>query len=447
MLGSPSRLDLSLVLIEHSLGNMKTVSTTPCLRSLPIRINYAWQNNLTSKDVERIAAALKQRNRVHGIVFEGQTLQLEEVFRKMRCPFPALERLEICCPCPPKLPPTFLRGSAPRLRRLKMSPIHFKSISQLLSSAMALVELSLQIDTVFGPSPTTSLVAYLQNMPCLRWLTLSLPSLILPTSIPAFSENGGTIVPLSKLTFFRFYGHQVFLDDLMFRLAAPSLWTFSTELPGSSISPIWHISRFIADINAEYHGFRVTSLHYGSFTFSLLAQSECIDDPNPHFNFHSQDIMQIGNVLSPRLAIVKELFLISFYKSSPPATLWCWRRFLRLFPNVKVLRLQHKIMFEIAHSLQQDQGESNTTVLRSLEEIELCTWSRSTGSAAEDERRSAMEAFNPSLASLQRAGRSVKIVWSRVHDGTWKCLQDVLSAISEWAYTVWCHPSLRMSGF
>jgi len=168
VLGSPSRLDLSLVLIEHSSGNMKTVSTAPCLRSLPIRINYAWQNDPTSKDVERIAAALKQRNRVRGIVFEGQTLQLEEVFRKMRCPFPALERLEICCPCPPKLPPTFLRGSAPRLRRLKMSAIHFKSISQLLSSSTALVELSLQIDTVFGPSPTTSLVAYLQNMPCLR---------------------------------------------------------------------------------------------------------------------------------------------------------------------------------------------------------------------------------------------------------------------------------------
>ena len=351
----------------------------------------------------------------------------------MRCPFPALERFEICCPCLLKLPPTFLRGSAPCLRCLKMLAIHFKSISQLLLSTTALVKLSLQIDTVFGPSPMTLLVAYLQNIPWLHRLTLSLPSLILPTSILAFSENGGRIVPLSKLTFFCFYGYQVFLDDLMSRLAALSLQTFSTKLPGSSISPIWHISWFIADINAEYHRFQVTLLHYGSFKFSLLALSECINNPNPHFNFHSQDIMQISNTLSPRLAIVKKLFLISFYKLSPPATPWCWHQFLRLFPNVKVLRLQYKIMFEITHSLQQDQGKSDTTVLYSLEEIKLHTWSRSMGSAAKDKWRSVMAAFKPSIASLQQAGHPVKIVWSKVHDVLWKCLQDVLSTISEWS--------------
>ena len=422
VLGSPSRLDLSLVLIEHNPGHMKTVYTTR-LPSLPIRIDYAY-GTPTNNDVSRVVAALKQRDRVRGIVFKGQDLQLGKVFGKMKCSFPVLERLDICHSSGLvnlKLPPTFLRGSAPRLRRLKMSPVSLKSISQLLSSATALVELYLNIDTIFGPSPTSSLIAYLQAMPCLRWLTLKLTCGISHNLIPESPENGGKIVPLSKLTFFHFYGHQVSLDGLMSGLSAPSLETFNTKFPGSFISPMRHISRFVTDTNSEHHAFRVISSSRGSFSLSLMAHSECIDEPDPHFNFYSCRVMQISTALSPRLGIVEELFLISFDKSSRPTT--PWRRFLELFHNVKILRLQHNVMFDIAHSLQQDQGVS-AAVLPSLEEIELRGWSWSSESAVQDERRSAMEAFGPFMATLQQAGRPVKIFWSEVRDVTWKGRRD-----------------------
>jgi hypothetical protein len=207
---------------------MQTVYT-PRLPPLPIRIDYA-DGTPTDKDVSRVVAALKQRDRVHGIVFKGKDSQLEKVFRVMKRPFPALERLEICNLYGLKFPPTFLGGSAPRLRRLKMCPVSLKSISQLLSSAAVLVELSLNIDTVFGSSHTESLVAHLQAMPCLRWLALNLPSEISDNRIVEPPENGGKIVPLSKLTFFHFYGHRVFLDNLVSGLAAPSLQTFDIEL-------------------------------------------------------------------------------------------------------------------------------------------------------------------------------------------------------------------------
>ena len=337
----------------------------------------------------------------------------------MKRSFPALERLEISAlyNLKLKLPPTFLRGSAPRLRRLKMSNVPLKSISQLLSSATALVELSLEIDTVFGPS----LVAHLQAMPCLHWLALKLPCVIFHTHIPASPENVGKIVPLSKLTFFHFYGHQVSLDGLMSGLSVPSVETFNTNFTCSFISPMRHISRFVTDTNSEHHAFRVISSSRGSFSLSLLAHSECIDEPDPHFNFYSCRVMQISTALSPRLAIVEELFLISFDKSSRPTT--PWRRFLELFHNVKILRLQHNVMFYIAHSLQQDQGIS-AAVLLSLEEIELRGWSWSSESAVQDERRSAMEAFEPFIATLQQAGRHVKIFWSEVHDVTWKGRRD-----------------------
>jgi len=445
VLASPSRLDLSLVLIERNPGNMKTVLTRR-FQPLPIRIDYAY-GSPTNNDVNRVVTALKQPDRVHGIAFKGQDSQLQKVFREMKRPFPALERLEIRHSHTEEylsLPQTFLRGSAPRLRRLKMWTVRLKSISQLLSSTTAIVELSLKIDTVFGPSPTASLVAYLQAMPCLRWLTLRLPIGISPTRIPASPETGGKIVPLSKLTFFYFYGHRVFLDGLLSGLAAPSLQTFDIEFRDSFISPTRHTSRFVTDINSEPHAFRVIYSNCRSFSLSLLAHSERIDDPEPHFNFYSQDVMQISNALSPKLAMVEELFLISYSGSSPPETLW--HSFLELFRSVKVLRLQHKVMFDIAHSLQQDQGES-APVLPSLEEIVLCTGSWLTGSAAEDERRSAMEAFEPFIAALQKAGRPAKISCRKSYDVTWRFPRDFIEPISEWESTIWCRPSLRIPDF
>jgi len=432
VLESPSRLDLSLVLIAHNLANVKTVSTRR-LPSLPIRIDYPY-GTPTSNGVNRVVAALQQRDRVRGVVFKGNDSQLEKVFREMTCSFPALERLEIkgVYGDDLNLPPRFLRGSAPRLRRLKMSEstVPLKSISQLLSSATALVELSLEIDTIFGPSPTESLVALLQAMPCLRWLALNLPSVTFHTHIPASPENGGKIAPLSKLTFFHFYGHQVFLEGLVSGLAAPSLQTFDIDLDESDspTSPIRHISRFLTDINSEHHAFRVISSSHGSFSLSLLAHSESIDDPDTHFNFYSRHVMPTSNAISPRLAIVEELFLISFHKLSPPAT--PWRRFLELFHNVKVLRLQYNVMFDIAYSLQQDQGES-AAVLTSLEKIELRTTSWSKRSAAEAENGPAMEAFEPFITARQRAGRPIKISWRKVCDVAWKFPQDSSTPIGE----------------
>jgi hypothetical protein len=168
----------------------------------------------------------------------------------------------------------------------------------------------------------------------------------------------------------------------------------------------------------------VISTGRGSFSLSLLAHSESIYDPDPHFNFYSRDVMPIGNAISPRLAIVEELFLTSIYKSSSPSRP-PWRRFLELFHNVKVIRLQDNIdvMFDVAHSLQQeDQGES-APVLPSLEEIELCSWPWSFN-LRRDKRRSVMEAFEPLIAARQEAGRPVKIFWGEVHDVTLKFPTD-----------------------
>jgi hypothetical protein len=440
MLASTSRLDLSLVIIAKNPGHIKTIFT-PRLPPLPIRIDYEYGTS-TYNDLGRMVAALKHRDRVRGIVFKGPDEHLEKLFKAMKFPFPTLDRLEICHSCGDlKLPPTFLRGSAPRLRRLKLSTVLFASISRLLSSATALVELSLNIDTIIGPSPAESLVGYLQAMPCLRWFALTLREGYSPAKIQAHPMKGETVVPLPKLTFLHFCGHQAFLDALLAGLAAPSLQAFDIELLDNNMPSFCHLGRFITDIEAEYHAFRLVSLSEGSFCLSLVTRSECLEDLNPHFRFYSRDIMQIANALSPKLAAVEELLLD--YVDKPCAST-PWRSFLELFCSIKILRLHRRIAVNIAHSLPQGLGEPEA-VLPSLEEIEL-RYFRS--HVAEDQRRSDLAAFEPFVVTRQQAGIPVKIFWSEVHYYLrCKLYSDYLDRIGEWAFIFWCDSWLKSPGF
>jgi hypothetical protein len=251
VLASTSRLDLSFVIIARNPGHMKMI-LTPHLPPLPIRIDYAYGIS-TYNDLGRMVAALKHRDRVRGIAFKGPDEQLEKLFKAMKSPFPALDRLEIIRNSSGhdlKLPPTFLRGSAPRLRRLKLSDVLFASISRLLSSATALVELSLKVDTIVSPSPAESLVAYLQAMPCLRWLALTLRGRYSPAKIQAPSMKGETVTALPKLMFLYFRGRQASLDALLSGLTAPSLQAFDIQLFGNNMNSFCHLGRFITDIEA-----------------------------------------------------------------------------------------------------------------------------------------------------------------------------------------------------
>jgi len=171
----------------------------------------------------------------------------------------------------------------------------------------------------------------------------------------------------------------------------------------------------------------------------LLAPSESIDDDDPHFNFYSGSIMQISNLLSPKLAIVEELLLVStcYCPPHPPTP---WRRFFELFHSVKVLRLQHDGVFDIAHSLQQDQEES-VPVLPSLEKIVLYEGLGSPESDLEDEG-TVMEAFGPFITARQQAGRPVKISQGKVYGKTWNFPRDFHERISEWKLIV-CLPSVN----
>jgi hypothetical protein len=193
----------------------------------------------------------------------------------------------------------------------------------------------LLIDTASNPSPETHLFAR-HAFPA-----QSLSAHINQWSripVTAFNSQG----TLSKLTYFRYYGHSVFLDALVAGLSALSLQDVDL---GGTVShcappPIYQ---------EHYH------VTFRRFTLSLVAMS---------------------SALSTRPATVEEL-RVAFQVERAAADDWenniSWRRFLQKFPNVKVLRTEGANNSSIARILFQNDEEPDGDIgfLPALEEIEL----------------------------------------------------------------------------
>jgi hypothetical protein len=398
---------------------------SPRLQPLPIVIDYSFAS-FDSKDVSRLRSALRHYDRVRGITFAGLKAEFARFFKVTKRPFPILERLELRYgdTSPLGLPAKFLGGSTPRLKRLQLSCVVFSSIAQILSSATALIELALETDTAFGPSPEESLPAYLQAMSCLCRLRLRIlrwPTGGLKLEQPTNPEGA---VPLTKLKNLQYNGPSVALNALLGRLAAPSLQGLCIGLDDEVASPVSHlspVSRFIDDVDKTFHSAQLV-LCEEIFRISLLTELEdstLIGRRAPHFNlkFNSksfpESIMRMSNVLSTKLATVKQL-LITFKKGRGIS--WndvaMWQRFLRLFCSVKVLRLERDAVLDIANCLEPTYGDSvlaSRGFLPSLEVIELCAKENYSLESESVSRSAELSAFRPFASARKQAGRPIEV--------------------------------------
>jgi hypothetical protein len=183
MFASSTRLDVCLFLKPNNGTHMKTLmSTDP---RIPIIIEYNTYGAVTAKDIGRLLSALKRPDRIRGIDLSSLTgTQLDKFFKATKCPFPALESLELRSNCDQvlKIPPTFLKLQGTkqhlRLRSLKLHPISLTSISGFLSSATVLTDLSLSIDSRFQVLYLPHLLSQLQGLPYLRRLDLIITCLM-----------------------------------------------------------------------------------------------------------------------------------------------------------------------------------------------------------------------------------------------------------------------------
>jgi hypothetical protein len=418
MLASSSRLDLGINVGPQKPGHIKENLSKP----LPIFIEYEKQyTGITGSALWRMRAALRCRDRVRKICFQGCAVSFGKFFKATNHHFPALDSLELdLYGHKPRIPATFLRGPDLldlRLRRLILdyrAPL--SSVSRLLLSATALTDLEMRIyseSAVCKPSKGSSLLRCLQGMQCLRSLDLTTPA----DYRPPFGANPHTqhstcstpsrkdIVPLSKLTHFRYTGSTIFLNEFMFGLSAPSLQDAHFML--STRVPLFHLSRTIDDLSENFRSVSAT-FEFGHFRLLSSTEEGEIDHSNPSFRFTVNCYPgSIYGTPSIKLAMAEELALC-FPSSYMTEDFFSLREFFRQFVSVRVLRVD-PYMREVPLSLQQDDGEA---ILPVLEEIELSI-SRLTKNSDEEWERHAAEAlavFEPFVSARKRAGRVVKVI-------------------------------------
>jgi hypothetical protein len=413
MFASYSRLDLNIVV-----GPEKPSCIKATLRGrLPILIDYFTHLNgtpraITESALWRMRAALRHRDRVREISFGGWVVDFITTFiRATNHHFPALESLSLGFPAgqEPAIPATFLRGpdqSDLRLRRLGLYGGSLPSVSGLLMSATALTDLTLNVPS--NPAPSTLsqesiLLPCLQGMQCLRSLNLTIDTTYHPPGSESQLSTPEDIVPLLKLTNFRYSGTPEFLNNFISRLSTPSLQDAHFVL--RSGSPFLNLSRVIDDLREEFRSIRVI---FGTGCLCLLLSTQLgkTDHFKPSFSvtvdYYPYPLGVINRMPSTKLAMAEDLALkFPNSKTIVWGNVFSLREFLRQFRSVRVLRVSPFLfMKELALYLQQDDGEA---VLPLLEEIEL---------SDEEYQRLAAEAvaaFQPIASARERAGRLVNV--------------------------------------
>ena len=414
MVASSSRLDLGVIVGPQKSDHIKTLLSGP----LPILFEYMNMDGqmMTGSALWRMRATLEHHHdRVREINFGGSSANFDKFFKATsKRAFPMLESL-VLWGTRQKVPDTFLGGpdlSDLRLRRLNLSGFSLESTSQLLSFATSLTDLSLNIDTAVNPSPEVFLLAFLQGMRHLRSLNLG----VLPCefSLQSRLSTSGDIVPVSKLTHFRYSGHSVFFNAFLARLSTPSLQDINIRLiDRTSPPPIVHLPQVLNVIEEHYHVAEVTILGQ-EFRLLLLTESEYIRHCKPRFELtlpikcFPLPIMQVSGALSTRLSTVKELRFVLMDEFHWTGNV-SWGDFYHLLPSVKVLRMECPSVYCIMRMLDaNDHGEPGDLVfLPDLEEIEL-------GNKYELRLKSQLAVFEPFVSALarQRAGRPVKVMFS-----------------------------------
>ena len=429
MFASSSRLDLGVTVGPQKPNLGKTTLSGP----LPILVDYTGVHkyrDLTDRELRNMHTVLGHyRARVREISFEGRSADFNKFFDMTNFPFPVLVCLALDFNLSPsinpsvklKLPNTFLRGpklsDLPHLRLLQFQHALLASVFGFLSSATALTDLSLQIDTVIGPSPETSFLVCLQGMPCLRSLNLSVSEPSKPSGSLPPPSTPQDIVPLLNLTNFGYGGRPEFLSALLVGFSAPSLQDVEFSFPGPIISPIVNLPRFITEMKEHYRTAQVYVAHnktLSSVSFSLLTHSESTSVCEPHFKLHHpglspESIVQLSSALSTRLITIEELQVIFEWSAAGASkNVVPWLRVLQHFPSVRGLRLKGTGYNYMARALYQGHNESNDFVpLPVLEEIQL---DENTRFRYGIQREYQLEAFLPFLSKrLEAGGHPVKV--------------------------------------
>jgi hypothetical protein len=266
MFASVTRLDLGITVGPEKPGHIKTILSGP----LPIFLDYPCKfrsthdreedtvgdvgdvfspTGITGSALWRMRAVLKHHpDRVRDITFEGEWASFNLFYKMTNHAFPMLESLSLTFfSHVPDIPPTFLRGAdlshLHHLRRLTVKSVALIFIFDFLLSATALTDLTLVVDTPFGPTPEMSLLACLQVMPCLLNLDLTLLARPIPGTLSESSTAEDPtlccpeeVVTHSKLKHINLAGDHIIVKAFFRWLRTPSLVCLKFQNAGPDFS-------------------------------------------------------------------------------------------------------------------------------------------------------------------------------------------------------------------
>ncbi|KAI0302751.1 hypothetical protein BC826DRAFT_1101598 [Russula brevipes] len=375
--------------------------------ALPIGIHDDWTRRYPMGP-DNIIAALEHPDRVCSIeLYEFPRSAWEGLATTMQVPFPELTDLDLWWSSDsfmPALPDSFLSGSAPRLRTLKLCDIAVPALPNLLLSASDLVTLSilpLPYPEYISPA---SMVACLSSLNRLQTLSFGFQYQFRNDQPSPPPQTRAVFPALTDLTF---EGMTGYLDDFLSRIDTPVLNKFSMSLTLNFDIDAQHLRQFIGratglkPYKVARVAFTIESIQLeltGPLPLSLEMNCDMID-------LEVDGMSLICGQLSPFLSLVERLELTENYwltlseEEYDPLS----SRFLELFEPFTAIRslyVSEGLIPLIVLALQQLTGERATEVLPSLRDLFM---------EGSEKPRAVQEAMQPFLTPRRLSGQPVAV--------------------------------------
>jgi hypothetical protein len=333
---------------------------------LPLVVTF----DLASSHRKNVLFALQHHDRVNTISVGKWNLRDMEMFVALDKAFPALDALVLSSQdyANQLLPSNFM---APRLRSLHLQTVGVSAVSSLLTKAANLVSLTIGHATLYDGISPEYLVEHLSSLP-------KLESLCISTCFPREDLGGLQRTQIARVVLpylwkLNYAGVDVYLENLLSLISAPSLQYFSVTFLERCTSTLLHLSEFLCSIkNLDFGRAKVSFCSLASYITYYPAQHSA---SLPHFSFNTSDrceallvtsTIQICSATAPILLPIQSLALMA---TNEPILNPHWQALLRSFGGVRTLLINVALTDRLCNALRPDNGVATKGLLPSLSEL------------------------------------------------------------------------------
>ena len=380
---SASHLDLCLVCTFGTPITDMLANSPP----FPLIIDYPGQDHPIAAECENeIIFALEQHHeRVRRIRLFVPTPNIERLITVIEGEYPILEYLILATPIEDKSTGLMLTETfhAPHLRHLQLTGIAIPIGSRLLTTAVGLIVLALNMKHPSGYLQPNTLLQWISFMPELEMLAVffGFPVLSRDVERQLMRAPITTHVTLPNLLGLTFRGASAYMEAFVPHITTSRLEKCQIALPNQLTISIPRLLQFINTTENLrfnraaflFYDERVTVGVYpdeNAKAYSLSLVVDCW-----HLDWQVSSAVQISNALSQKFsAVVYLTFGHEEHSRSSGERNEVdrneWRKLLMSFNNVKTLDIRdYGLVGEFSHCLQLDDGEHPLELLPELQEL------------------------------------------------------------------------------